>query len=112
VNIDFAVEASWILIILPVCYKEKILPFDVIEDVITQETGNAFSKLLMLIFLCDSSLLFELQTEVTSYIVLSSGISSHVFNCPKAVSVHLIKLEEILLTPNVERSGTLNCILV
>ncbi len=80
-NIHRTVEASRILIILPTSYKDEILLFDIVEDVITQETGYAFSELLMLIFLCHSSLLFELQTEVTSYVLLSSGISGHVFDC-------------------------------
>ena len=65
----------------------------------------------MLILLCDNPLLLELLTEVCRYVFLSPGISSHVFDSPQAVAVHLDVMRMApSLTPIVVLSGTLNCI--
>lgn len=66
-----------------------MLPLNVKEDVVAQQTSNALSELLMLILLCDEPLLLELLPEVCRYVFLSPGIGSHVFDGPQTVAVHL-----------------------
>ena len=66
-----------------------MLPLNVKEDVVAQQTGDALSELLMLILLCDESLLLELLPEVGRYVLLSPRIGRHVFDSPQTVPVHL-----------------------
>ena len=66
-----------------------MLPLNVKEDVVAQQTSNALSELLMLILLCDEPLLLELLPEVSRYVLLSPGIGRHVFDSPQTVPVHL-----------------------
>ena len=51
-----------------------IIPSDVIEHVVAKQSNNAFSKLLMLIFISYGPLLLKLHAEVLGDVLLIAGL--------------------------------------
>ena len=56
----------------------RALPSNVKQYVVAQQSSNTFSELLMLIFLSDSPLLFELSAEVQCDVFLAPRLYSSV----------------------------------
>jgi hypothetical protein len=64
----------------------QALPFNVKQYVVTQQSSNTFSELLMLIFLSDCSLLFELAAEVQRDVFLAPRLYSSVISMDRFIT--------------------------